>query len=188
MKFNTNENLYSSGIEFDTFDERQLSFIENGKQIYIRRNKIESNVYLFDIDNVAFVVGRLVSNFTGQYKKSVFSLERAWVEPDYRKQGLILTIVVGVFDQLEYALISDVNVTDDGEMLWRRIIHKIQPHNIYQYDPDTRSVDKVDISVDQMFNNKYQYIIEQTLHLLSETFRFKRIGCISWLESSKGVS
>lgn len=162
--------LQGHGIPIDDFEHRELAFIENGFEVYKRVHKQNNNVWLFDIDDKAYLSGTYGEEFKGVIKTRAFHITRGWVHPDSRKQGMMLTMMVGVFEKLNCAIVSDREMTDDGKHGWERFLNVISYTNLYQVDVENNTVTKIDkLNPQEMFDNNYQYIVEKLTSSRNQT-------------------
>ena len=152
--------LNSHGIDFSQFSDRQLFCQENGKQIY--RSVASNGQVMFDIDQKAFVVGDVGNKFAGEVKNNIFVTRRGWCDPSVRGTGLITTIMMGLFRQKDFAIMSDDVFSPDGRATWLKLCNVLQITNYYVVNNGKM----IEITRDQMLNqlntteDSSQYIIE----------------------------
>lgn len=136
-------NLTELGIDLTTFSERKMSFSINGHDVYQRTD--QQNKILFDIDEVAFIVGIISDRFKGKVKNKVFDGRRAWVDPSARGKGLVTSILFGLFKQQDFALVTDETLSPDGIKLWLRLCDNLPITHVYKIDDKRNVVTEVDL-------------------------------------------
>lgn len=120
--------------------DRKFFDSDNGHDIFVRYKRDDKNVVVYDIDEVAFVSGRLTDKLQGKIKNKALSLELLWVNPESRGRGLITTMLLCLFETHRHALISDMEMSSDGVKLWKKLCDLVHITTIYQVNVVTNEV------------------------------------------------
>lgn len=152
------------GVDMSQYGERQLLGIHNGKNIHVRVNNSDQNIWILDIDEVSFINGAVADKFKGSIKHKLFITIRGWTAESHRGQGLITTMMSFMFMDQDYALMCDDIISPSGRATWLKLCSTLHVTHCYQVDRTHNQV--LPIDKQQMianFNNSddsVQYIIE----------------------------
>lgn len=143
---------------FDFKNGEQVAKGEGGLPVIKATSSTEPDWYGFALIKngvpVATVYGKMAKNHP-----NYFVIMWAWVEPEYRRQGLITALYVALSQKARYKLVSDVVQSPSMKQVWASL-----PLPLKVVDTETwQTYDRVDFPDNKLYgNDRYRLLVEYT--------------------------
>jgi GNAT superfamily N-acetyltransferase len=155
--------LETSKIEYDRLDFQKIDITIEGLPVYIAK---KDHQLLFLIkDNNNETVASLVLGEQQVSNKNCFMVTRLFTEQKYRGKGYAIKLLIDVKKEYGYMLISDHYLTDDGEMVWKKLARQFPIQLIDYTNGDRKEISEIPNINTTLKDHKYLYVWELFLPL-----------------------
>jgi len=153
--------ISQTGLGFDLDKIKNFKKIKDNYlgEFYIEQGTIDDQFFFIikkDLQIVGSLVATKIDDLELESKREVLMIKRTWCKQDFRNKGLISNLYRFVYNDLKYALISDIEQSPETIQIWDRLRSS---WNIKMINMQTKEISDIN-AFDLYHDAKYALIVE----------------------------